>query len=108
MNSSIVGDRWQLALTADARSVSRGEADAVVTAYLAEVRAVIAHCVARSTPERTPADFTGGGLDLDAYDRLLTAHGIPADVVEDVYPLTALQQGLLVERLRTPASPAYH
>ncbi|MER7843975.1 non-ribosomal peptide synthase/polyketide synthase [Kitasatospora sp. NPDC096077] len=57
--------------------------------------AVIAHCTAPGTGGRTPADFPLAGLDQAALDRIV---GDGRDV-EDLLPLTPLQEGMLFHRL---------
>ncbi len=57
--------------------------------------------------ERTPADFTYSGLALPAWDALLRKHGWAANAVQDVRPVTPMQQGLLFQALVEPDSDAY-
>ena len=67
---------------------------------------LIDHCQARVVQRvgsYTPADFPLSGLDQRGLDRLLgTEWGI-----EDVYPLTPLQNGLLFHSLMAPESGIY-
>ncbi|HEX6346299.1 amino acid adenylation domain-containing protein, partial [Umezawaea sp.] len=76
-----------------------GVADAVVR-NLAEV---VAHCARPDTGGRTPSDFPLARLDQAAVDRVV---GDGADV-EDVYPLTPLQTGMLFHTLVDDTSTAY-
>ncbi|HEY3750233.1 MAG TPA: amino acid adenylation domain-containing protein, partial [Pseudonocardiaceae bacterium] len=58
--------------------------------YLANLTALIDHCLTNTGA--TPSDFPLAGLDQSTLDGLLT--GV-AGVVEDVYPLSPLQTGML-------------
>ncbi|OYX71643.1 MAG: hypothetical protein B7Y95_12425 [Rhizobiales bacterium 32-66-11] len=49
------------------------DAQALCARFLAQVRAVLAHCLGRGGSEATPSDFTYGDLSLDDLDRLLLA-----------------------------------
>ncbi|MCR3750885.1 non-ribosomal peptide synthase/polyketide synthase [Lentzea californiensis] len=80
-------------------STVRAVADAVVRG-LAEI---VAHCAEPGAGGRTPSDFPLARLDQAAVDRLVGA----GDEVEDVYPLTPLQEGMLFHGLADPSSTAY-
>ncbi|ANZ40483.1 hypothetical protein BBK82_35190 [Lentzea guizhouensis] len=80
-------------------STVRAVADAVVRG-LAEI---VAHCAEPGAGGRTPSDFPLAHLDQAAVDRLV---GTGAEV-EDVYPLTPLQTGMLFHTLVDDTSTAY-
>ncbi|MEU7481581.1 non-ribosomal peptide synthase/polyketide synthase [Lentzea sp. NPDC042327] len=80
-------------------STVRGVADAMVRG-LAEI---VEHCAEPGAGGRTPSDFPLAHLDQVAVDRLV---GTGAEV-EDVYPLTPLQEGMLFHGLADPSSTAY-
>nr|WP_269788967.1 condensation domain-containing protein [Streptomyces sp. HNM0561] len=64
---------------------------------------IIGHCADPAAGGRTPSDFPLARLDQAAVDR------IAADgrAVEDIYPLTPTQAGMLFHGLVDPASDAY-
>ncbi|WP_425444405.1 amino acid adenylation domain-containing protein [Saccharothrix carnea] len=68
------------------------------------LREVVAHCAAPGVGGRTPSDFPLAGLDQGAVDRLVgDGRG-----VEDVYPLTPMQAGMVFHHLvGTSTSGAY-
>ncbi len=68
--------------------------------FAAALRALVAHCLAPGVHGFTPSDFPLAALDAAALDRL-------AGTVEDVYPLSAIQQGMLFHALHAPGSGAY-
>jgi amino acid adenylation domain-containing protein/non-ribosomal peptide synthase protein (TIGR01720 family) len=71
------------------------------------LRAVVVHC--RTSPGGyTPSDFPLAKLSQDALDRVLGALGVSGrGRVEDMYPLTPLQQGILFHTLRDTAADLY-
>ncbi|MGH3803259.1 MAG: condensation domain-containing protein, partial [Pseudonocardiaceae bacterium] len=62
---------------------------------LAALREVIAHCAQPDAGGRTPSDFPLAGLDQPAVDRLVG----DGRLVEDVYPLTPMQAGMVFHAL---------
>nr|WP_042194612.1 non-ribosomal peptide synthetase [Kibdelosporangium sp. MJ126-NF4]CEL21436.1 FIG01294969: hypothetical protein [Kibdelosporangium sp. MJ126-NF4]CTQ95997.1 FIG01294969: hypothetical protein [Kibdelosporangium sp. MJ126-NF4] len=65
--------------------------------YLGALRAIIEHCASPDTGGRTPSDFPLVKLTQQQVDRL-------GPTVEDVYPLTPLQAGMLFHSLVEPDS----
>ncbi|MDQ7803082.1 non-ribosomal peptide synthase/polyketide synthase [Amycolatopsis sp. A133] len=77
----------------------RAVADDLV-GHLAEI---VAHCTAPGAGGRTPSDFPLAGLDQAAVDRLAG----DGRAVEDIYPLTPAQSGMLFHRLTGGGRHAY-
>nr|QEO74596.1 condensation domain-containing protein [uncultured bacterium] len=77
----------------------RGLADAMLEA----LREIVVHCAQPSAGGRTPSDFPLAGLDQSTVDRLVG----DGRAVEDIYPLTALQSGMLFHSLVDASSGAY-
>ncbi|AUX29427.1 MULTISPECIES: non-ribosomal peptide synthase/polyketide synthase [Sorangium] len=71
--------------------------------FMEALRALLAHCLSPEAGGRTPSDYPLARLPQPAVDRLV---GRGRDV-EDVYPLSGLQHGLLYHTLRDPASGMY-
>ncbi|MET0399939.1 MAG: condensation domain-containing protein, partial [Longimicrobiaceae bacterium] len=71
--------------------------------YAEELRGLVAHCRGADAGGYTPADFPLAGLDQWALDRLLgNERG-----VEDVYPLSPLQEGMIFHSHLSPGSGEY-
>jgi amino acid adenylation domain-containing protein/non-ribosomal peptide synthase protein (TIGR01720 family) len=90
--------------------------EALARRFLAELRALIAHCLTPGAGLYSPSDFPLARLRQDDLDRILastdtTTAGLPAvprqRVVEDIYPLTPMQQGMLFHTLYEPESGEY-
>src|SRR5262249_31619906 len=71
--------------------------------YLAALRGLLGHCLSDEAGGYSPSDFPLAGLTQEGLDRLLgTQRG-----VEDLYPLSPLQQGLLFHTVYAPQSGVY-
>ncbi|NEE40482.1 amino acid adenylation domain-containing protein, partial [Streptomyces sp. SID7982] len=69
--------------------------------FTAELRALVRHCALPEAGGRTPSDFPLAGLDQAGVDAL-AGTGPAAAAVEDVYPLTPMQSGMLLHTLADP------
>ena len=71
-------------------------------AYAAALQAIIAHCLQRATPERTLSDCR-------YHDATTTAlrERMGGGRVEDIYPLSPMQQGMLYHSVLAGDSPVY-
>ncbi|WP_159884984.1 non-ribosomal peptide synthetase, partial [Paenibacillus puerhi] len=72
----------------------------------ASLREVIAHCANKEQPELTPSDVLMKGLSMEQLDELIERTR-PMGELEDIYPLTPMQKGMLFHSLMEPHSGAY-
>ncbi|MGF6109832.1 non-ribosomal peptide synthase/polyketide synthase [Pseudomonas frederiksbergensis] len=75
----------------------------LVDSYGAELRALIEHCAALETPQATPSDFPLARITQAQLDALPVAVG----QLDDLYPLSPMQQGLLFHTLYEQAAGEY-
>ncbi|NMX87848.1 non-ribosomal peptide synthetase [Pseudomonas sp. WS 5010] len=73
-------------------------------AYLGELHSLIAHCLRDDAGGLTPSDFPLAHLTQAQLDAL----PVPACAIEDVYPLTPMQEGLLLHTLLEPGTGLYY
>ncbi|WP_339520288.1 non-ribosomal peptide synthetase [Pseudomonas proteolytica] len=73
-------------------------------AYLGELQSLIAHCLRDDAGGLTPSDFPLAHLTQAQLDTL----PVPASAIEDVYPLTPMQEGLLLHTLLEPGTGLYY
>jgi amino acid adenylation domain-containing protein/non-ribosomal peptide synthase protein (TIGR01720 family) len=79
---------------------------ALAERYAAALRAIVAHCRRPEAGGRTPSDFPLAELDAAALGGLAAATGAGPGgrELEDVYPLTAMQEAMLLHAEATPGS----
>jgi amino acid adenylation domain-containing protein/non-ribosomal peptide synthase protein (TIGR01720 family) len=103
---SIDGQVFEGRLTLNVRySPARHDAAEVqrwVDSFRDELLALVAHCVV-SGGGVTPSDLPLAGLDQIALDRL----PVPAALLDDLYPLSPMQQGMLFHTLIEGDAAAY-
>ncbi|WP_433736261.1 amino acid adenylation domain-containing protein [Pseudomonas putida] len=71
--------------------------------YAQELSALIEHCCALESPQATPSDFPLARIDQVQLDALPLA----VATLEDLYPLSPMQQGMLFHTLHEPEVGAY-
>jgi amino acid adenylation domain-containing protein/non-ribosomal peptide synthase protein (TIGR01720 family) len=77
---------------------------ALADAYLGELQSLIEHCLQDDAGGLTPSDFPLARLTQPQLDAL----PVPAAVIEDVYPLTPMQEGMLLHTLLEPGTGLYY
>ncbi|MHC8327941.1 non-ribosomal peptide synthetase [Pseudomonas sp. LB1P83] len=71
--------------------------------YAVQLQGLIEHCCALKAPQATPSDFPLARITQAQLDALPMA----ASTIEDVYPLSPMQQGMLFHTLYEPEVGAY-
>ncbi|MEL6326072.1 MAG: condensation domain-containing protein [Cyanobacteria bacterium J06626_23] len=83
--------------------------------YLTALRSLIQHCLSPTAGGYTPSDFPLCDLDQATMDAIadsatagsVTAESALTEPIEDLYPLSSVQQGILFHTLYTPDSQLY-
>src|SRR5262249_21163843 len=104
--AAVAGGRLRVDWGYGAHQLRKTTVEAMAERFAHHLRALIGHC--RSRIERglagyTPSDFPLAGLDGAALDRLLGSDS----GIEDLYPLSPLQEGILFHSLYAPGSGVY-
>ncbi len=103
INSDVLGKRLHMSWTYSRARFQRATITGLAEAYLDTLKRLIQLCQSQEAGGYAPSDFPLSGLTQSDIDRLLeNRRGI-----EDVYPLTPLQQGLLVHCLDAPDAGLY-
>ena len=91
---AVVADgRLQVTWTYGSATLRRATVARLAEELLGALRRLIDHCRTLAEPRFTPSDFPLAPLRQELLDRL--ARTVPGGVIEDVYPLSPLQEGLL-------------
>jgi len=102
-NAVIMNGRFQLACIYSANLHQEQEVHRLGKAFLESLSAVIEHCRAPHAGGLTPSDAPDTGLDQIRINLIETQYG----AIEDVYPVSALQHGMLFHSLMEPTSGFY-
>ena len=103
INGQVWGGELSLVWSFDPALYTSAEVNALAAQYERALLTLIQHCDAGECLGLTPSDVPLARLSQAELDAL----SIPAAQIEDVYPLTPLQQGMLFHELDAPERGTY-
>ena len=103
IDSQVYAGELVLRFTFSAQRHAPHAIEALANDYLDELRGLIAHCLADDAGGLTPSDFPLARLTQSQLDALPVA----AAQIDDVYPLTPMQEGMLLHTLLEPGTGLY-
>jgi len=103
INGQVFDGALKLDFTFSRQRFAAGIIEHLAHAYVSELRTVVEHCLALEHLCLTPSDFPLAGLSQAQLDRL----PVPAEAVEDLYPLSPMQQGILFHTLEAAQQGLY-
>ncbi|MQU57095.1 amino acid adenylation domain-containing protein [Pseudomonas helleri] len=104
IDSQVYGGELVLRWTFSAERYQPQAIEALAQDYLAELESLIAHCLSSDAGGLTPSDFPLAKLSQAQLDSLPVAAGM----IEDVYPMTPMQEGMLLHTLLEPGTGLYY
>ena len=104
ISASIRGERLRVAWVYSENRHLRATIESLGERFTAALRRLIEHCLSPQAGGYTPSDFPLARLDQRQLDRLAEAVG---GRLEDLYPLSPMQQGMLFQTLQAPGSGVY-
>ncbi|MGV9360692.1 amino acid adenylation domain-containing protein, partial [Amycolatopsis sp. NPDC003731] len=100
---AVVGDELELTWHYSAGVHTEATVRRLADALLAALTGIVGHCARPDAGGRTPSDFPLARLDQAAVDRLAGT----GRTVEDIYPLTPMQSGMVFHSLVDGAAGTY-
>jgi malonyl CoA-acyl carrier protein transacylase len=103
----IVGGRLELSIDYNTKRYLKFTIERLLESFKRELREIIGHCVTKKSPDITPHDLTYKALDIFAIEEILSNAGIDKGNLQDIYPLSLMQEGMLFHSLYGAGSTAY-
>jgi amino acid adenylation domain-containing protein/non-ribosomal peptide synthase protein (TIGR01720 family) len=104
VNAAVSGGRLHVSWNYPTSRPDEAAMRELATAYVEHLASLVAHCVSGADGV-TPSDFPLAGLDQSTLDSVVA--GLRLAEVEDIYPLSPLQQGMLFRGVFDPDSQDY-
>ncbi|PFL12643.1 non-ribosomal peptide synthetase, partial [Bacillus cereus] len=106
INGMISGGKLSLDINYSKKQYRRETIEQLAKGLQAGLQEVIEHCVTKGQSELTPSDIIFKGMTIETLDCIVqeTKH---IGEIENVYPLTPMQKGMLFHSLMNPQSEAY-
>ncbi|QOQ56761.1 non-ribosomal peptide synthase/polyketide synthase [Bacillus amyloliquefaciens] len=106
INGMITDGRLTLTISYSSKQYARETIKRLSETIQSRLRTIITHCVQKEQSELTPSDILLKGMSIDELDQLLIQ--LPhAGEIENVYPLTPMQKGMLFHSLLDEDSHSY-
>lgn len=103
----VTGGRLHLSAIADPRTLDHAGLEALLKQWREALLETAEACRLQSRSIKTPGDFTGCPLAYTDYQAFLASKRWRAERVDDIYPCTPMQAGLLYQAVSNPESEAY-
>ncbi|MNJ20435.1 Linear gramicidin synthase subunit D [compost metagenome] len=103
INGQVYGGELTLSWTFSREMFAEATVQALADAFALELRALIAHCCDPAQGGVSPSDFALARLPQATLDTL----PVPAREIDDLYPLSPMQQGMLFHSLYEQAGGDY-
>jgi amino acid adenylation domain-containing protein/non-ribosomal peptide synthase protein (TIGR01720 family) len=113
INSIISGERLQINWIYSKNVHQQKTIENLAQEFVKTLQELIAHCLDPQNGGYTPSDFPLVKLDQRKLDQLLVSPALKQGLqtnrqnIEDIYPLSPMQQGMLFESLYAPDSGVY-
>ncbi len=114
INSIITGERLQINWTYSTNVHQHATIEGLAQEFVKTLQGLIAHCSSPESGGYTPSDFSLVKLNQLELDQLLASLALKQGIdqskcknIEEIYPLSPMQQGMLFESLYAPDSGVY-
>ena len=107
INCLIDGGQFGLWLDYNADQYDEKTANAFADGILKEIHRLAAHLETRNTKEITASDLGEPAWSEEEFDAVVAGFSSRGETLKRIYPLTPLQEGMLLSHVSAPASSAY-
>ncbi|MEH2048358.1 amino acid adenylation domain-containing protein [Nostoc sp.] len=114
INSIITDKQLQIDWTYSTNVHQHTTIESLAQEFVTTLRSLIAHCLSADAGGYTPSDFPLAKLNQIELDQVLASQALKQELgrnkwknIEDIYPLSPMQQGMLFESLSAPNSGVY-
>lgn len=98
-NSLVTGGRLKIRVGYNTRLFNKETVESVARSFINHLSACVKHCVEKEESTCTPSDFSAKDLSMHELEYIYSV--LPSDQIQDIYPLSSLQNGILFHAIQT-------
>ena len=107
IDCSVADSSLNIDATYDSKVWTAEQANEMVKTFCDELEAIVAHTTAVTVAETTASDLGATGWTDEQYEKLVAAFASRGERMERIYPLSPMQEGMLLEYMMNPETTSY-
>lgn len=107
LNGSVTDGVLSFEMNYDKSILSEEFANSFVQLFVSEIAAITEHCAAATTTETTASDIGETNWSDDEFQTVCNSFGKRGETLQRIYPLTPMQEGMLLAYITNPDTEAY-
>ncbi len=98
-NSMVTDGKLKIRVGYNTRLFKKETVESVAHSFINHLSECIRHCLEKEEPVFTPSDYSAKELTMPELEHIYSV--LPADRIQDIYPLSSLQNGILFHAIQT-------
>ena len=107
INCTIVNGVFVINVSYDTKVYTEEQAHAIVDGFCTQLEAIVAHTLSVTATEPTASDLGASGWTDSQFEAIKAEYAERGEDIQRVYPLTPMQEGILLEYMNDPKTSAY-
>ena len=107
INCTIIEGVFDINVDYDTEIYTEEQAHAIADGFCQQLEAIVDHTLSVIVPEPTASDLGATGWTDDQFETLKAEYAEHGETIQRVYPLTPMQEGILLEYMTNPKTTAY-
>ena len=107
IDCSVTGSTLNIWGEYDSKVWTTEQANELLKTFCDELEAIVAHTTAVTVAETTASDLGATGWTDEQYEKLVASYASRGERMERIYPLSPMQEGMLLEYMMNPKTTSY-
>ena len=107
INCTIIEGIFGINVDYDTTVYTEAQAHAIADGFCKQLEAIVDHTLSIAAPEPTASDLGAQGWTDSQFESLKAEYAERGETIQRVYPLTPMQEGILLEYMSDPKTSAY-
>ena len=107
INCTIIEGVFDINVDYDTTVYTEEQAHAIADGFCRQLETIVDHTLSVASPEPTASDLGAQGWTDNQFETLKAEYAERGEAIQRVYPLTPMQEGILLEYMTNPKTSAY-